>query len=814
MEQSDLYLLQTVPPYHLQALVKARRLPYSFKGQGDNALTEPSSMTIAELAQHLFDTASCRDALRSLNEVEKSILFELIACGGRASSRDLALYLSLVNTTLDDTHKPHGDSSPTSQSSGTSSKTLPYHQVIPPQYPTPHPHGVFEQALHRLLLLGLVFWGKQTDFVGRDYASGVYDGILIVPQTVMDAADELWNIGQESGTLAPVPEVDSRENTLTDQVVEGVSEGIISLQRDLYRYWSLVAAMRDGMPLVNNRLLARPALRQVIDQMDPAGTSLIEQIRTEVEVPHLMFIRLLLMKLGLLSERRGTLFAAPADTFFSLPLLERARRCYRAWLDSEFWNELAYLPGVVVRPGPAPLDPAHEEVVRSRKQVVERLLAEKADAWHEFPTFIAHAKLYIPYLLFPRQYGARAERYSTGSNPYGWDFRLRQGWLTRREGWHLVEGGFIRALVSGPLHWLGLVNVDGQDHPDAFRLVHGINLITSETPPKLDEPSWGRLVVQPNFELVALAPVSEALLVNLDRFAERIRLEHIAQYRLTKASITRAIQMGLHAETIQQILEQAAGGLIPQNVQYSLAEWERQARRVELWRSVTLLEVDDAALLDALFADPQTRPLFGRRLAPQFAEVFSDQLLAVQEILWQKDYLPAIVSAPLYDSLLDGGRLPTRESQWRLLPGGLLQPCHAVLDLYLAAEVEQITELDEASGWRKITPAAIKRACGTGLPLEHIVRFLQYYCEGGVPPSFLIRLKLWGGGYEQQDTIGVEHAPLLRLSAQALQDIQADEELGTLLGTEVPLENRLVHVAPEALDRVIELLRERGFSVE
>src|SRR2546425_6544053 len=425
MEQSDLYLLQTWPPYHLQALVKARRLPYSFKGQGDNALTEPSSMTIAELAQHLFDTASCRDALRSLNEVEKSILFELIACGGRASSRDLALYLSLVNTTLDDTHKPHGDSSPTSQSSGTSSKTLPYHQVIPPQYPTPHPHGVFDQALHRLLLLGLVFWGKQTDFVGRDYASGVYDGILIVPQTVMDAADELWNIGQESGTLAPVPEVDSRENTLTDQVVEGVSEGIISLQRDLYRYWSLVAAMRDGMPLVNNRLLARPALRQVIDQMDPAGTSLIEQIRTEVEVPHLMFIRLLLMKLGLLSERRGTLFAAPADTFFSLPLLERARRCYRAWLDSEFWNELAYLPGVVVRPGPAPLDPAHEEVVRSRKQVVERLLAEKADAWHEFPTFIAHAKLYIPYLLFPRQYGARAERYSTGSNPYGWDFRLR-----------------------------------------------------------------------------------------------------------------------------------------------------------------------------------------------------------------------------------------------------------------------------------------------------------------------------------------------------------------------------------------------------
>jgi hypothetical protein len=555
-------------------------------------------------------------------------------------------------------------------------------------------------------------------------------------------------------------------------------------------------------------------LRQVVDQLSPAGTSLIEQIRTEADVPHLLFTRLLLMKLGLLTERRGALYAAPADTFFSLSLLERARKCYRLWLDTAFWNELAYLPDVAVRPTPAPLDPAHEEVVRSRKLVMERLLAEQVGSWYEFTTFIARTKLYLPYLLFPRQYGTRTERYSIGSNPYDWDFRLRRGWLTPREGWHLVEGGFIRALVSGPLNWLGLVNVDGQDHPDAFQLVPDIALVTSKIPPKMQEPVWGRLVVQPNFELVALAPVSEALLVNLDRFAERIRLEHIAQYRLTKASVTRAIQMGLQSETIQKILEEATGGSIPQNVQYSLVEWERQARRIELWRGVTLLEVDDTALLDALFAGTETRPLFGRRLAPQLAEVLTNQLSAVQELLWQQDYLPALVSAPMHDGLLEGGRLPTREPQWRLQHSGLLQPCHTVLDLYLAAEVERITELDEATGWRKITPAAIQQACDAGLPLEHIVRFLQHYCEGGVPASFLIRLKLWGGGYGQQETIGVEHVPLLRLSAQVLQDIQADEELGLLLGTVVPPESRLVRVTPESLERVVELLKERGFLVD
>ena len=224
--------------------------------------------------------------------------------------------------------------------------------------------------------------------------------------------------------------------------------------------------------------------------------------------------------------------------------------------------------------------------------------------------------------------------------------------------------------------------------------------------------------------------------------------------------------------------------------------------------------MDDAALLDQIIPDAETRPLFGRRLAPLLAEVLIDQLPTVQEILWQQDYLPALVSASLYDSVLENGGLPTREPQWRLQHNGFLQPCHAVLDLYLISEVERITVLDEATGWRKITPEAIQHACSSGLPLDYIVRFLQHYCEGGIPASFLIRLKLWGDGYEQQNTIGVEHAPLLNLSNQALQDIQADEELGPLLRTEVPPESRLVRVPPEALERVVELLKERGFSVE
>lgn len=838
MEQSDLYLLQNAPPYHVQAVVKARRLPYAFKGASLSNELSPEALT--EIAQYLFDPAACREVIRGLSELEKVILGELAACGGRANSRDLALYLSasgLLNVTksrretkpLPERNIPNPAPGRTAQAAGDEaagsaprlrrdtpsslSSSLKFHTqgelgtIL--QYPVPHPHGIFEQALHHLLLLGLVFWSRQTNFTGRDYANGVYDGVLLMPQAVMTAMNEVASEERkktERTALALPQDTTWVKNELL------AHEGLARLQRTLYLYWSLAAASREGLSLVSNRLLSRPALRQVVEQLNPAVPA--EQVRAETDIPYLLFIRLLLMHLGLLYEQAGAIFAAPADAFFALPLLERVRRCYRLWLETAFWNELNYLPNVVLRPGPAPLDPAHEEVVRSRQAVMERLLQLQPGVWQDMPTFIARTKLYLPYLLFPRQYGSRAERYSTGSNPYGWDVRLRRGWLTPREGWYQVEGEFIRTIIAGPLHWLGLAEVYREDKTDMFSLAAIISLVASDTPPEVEEPAWGRLVVQPNFELVALAPVSEALLVKLDRFAERVRLEQIAHYRLTRASIMRAVQMGMHAGDVQQVLEKAAGGAIPQNVRYSLLEWERQARRIELWPRVTLLEVDDPALLDSLYAGEETRLLLGRRLAPTLAEVAADRLPDIQDLLWQREYLPAVVSAPAQENLLETGRLPSHEAQWRLLDDGLLQPCHPAPDLYLSAELERITEYDELTGWRRITPLAIQQACKANLPLEHIVRFLQNYCQGGVPPSFLIRLKLWGGGYGDQDRVQVEQAPLLRLPAQALHDIQADEELGQLLGAEVPQDSRLVRVAPEALERVIQLLQERGFTVE
>jgi hypothetical protein len=799
MEQSDLDLLQTVPPYHVQSVAKTR-LGATFKGQSNettlNAVSSATSFSLTEIAEALFDALSVGRALHHLSEIEQLILRELVSCGGRANSRDLALYFSRSASDLlaplqkPDTAGGYGTMVET-DATGNSASGLFLH------YPAAHPHGVFEQAVRHLLVLGLVFWGKQTNFAGRDYSSGVHDGVLIVPQAIRNVVRQEWQ--GESTLMAESGSVDGE-----------IGEQARTFQRTLYLYWSMVASMREGLSLVSNGLLARSSLRHVVEHL---GSRLhAEQSRAESDTPLLVFVRLLLMKLGLLQERRGTIYALPAEEFFSLSPLERARRCYRLYVETAFWNELLYLPEVNVRPGPQPLDPAHEEIVRSRSIVIERVMREVPDAWHPFAALIARTKLYAPYLLFPRQYGSRAERYSSSSNPYGWDFRLRRGWLTHREGWHMVEGGFIRAVVMGPLHWLGLIDLDQEERPGAFRLAEAAPHLLSDEQIEESEIAWGRLIVQPNFELVALAPVSERLLVQLDRFADRVSLEHIAQYRVTKAGVTRAIQKGLRAEELQGVLEQAAGGEIPQNVRYSLVEWERQARRIEIWEGATLLEVDEEELLDELFANEETRALFGRRLGPRLVEVVPLHVEAVQRMLWQRNYLPALSDAPAQE-VAENGRVATHEAQWRLHDDGLLQPLYAVLDLYLVAEVERFSQHDATTGWHCITPASLRKALESGMSLEHILRFLKVYSDGGIPGSLLIRLKLWGNGYDRQQ-VYVEVAPLLRLSAQVLQDLQSDREIQPLLGSEVEQQNCLVRVEANQLERILALLRARGFDVE
>src|SRR5258707_14678434 len=95
MEQSDLHLLQTVPAYHMQAILKTRLAAQSVAGKSLEGAPDAASEDLEDLAAFLFEPDTCREVLLGLGPAESCVLRELVSCGGGAESRGLGLYPNL-----------------------------------------------------------------------------------------------------------------------------------------------------------------------------------------------------------------------------------------------------------------------------------------------------------------------------------------------------------------------------------------------------------------------------------------------------------------------------------------------------------------------------------------------------------------------------------------------------------------------------------------------------------------------------------------------------------------------------------------------
>src|SRR5439155_12263084 len=103
-----------------------------------------------------------------------------------------------------------------------------------------------------------------------------------------------------------------------------------------------------------------------------------------------------------------------------------------------------------------------------------------------------------------------------------------------------------------------------------------------------EEPA-GRIVAQPNFDVVFLAPARTAE-IELARFCERKGRRVGTVFTITKRSIQAAAASG--SANVLESLKKHCGEL-PQNVEKEIAGWLGRCREVSL-RSAMLIECPDA----------------------------------------------------------------------------------------------------------------------------------------------------------------------------------------------------------------------------
>ncbi|GJG86481.1 hypothetical protein tb265_16620 [Gemmatimonadetes bacterium T265] len=102
----------------------------------------------------------------------------------------------------------------------------------------------------------------------------------------------------------------------------------------------------------------------------------------------------------------------------------------------------------------------------------------------------------------------------------------------------------------------------------------------------------GAVVVQPNFDVVFLAP-NPAVEAELARFAERVGHAPGVAFRLTRASVLAAAEAGLGRDELLGVLARASSRPLPANVAREVEGWLAGVRRARV-RVATLLECPDA----------------------------------------------------------------------------------------------------------------------------------------------------------------------------------------------------------------------------
>lgn len=152
------------------------------------------------------------------------------------------------------------------------------------------------------------------------------------------------------------------------------------------------------------------------------------------------------------------------------------------------------------------------------------------------------------------------------------------------DGWINVLQDFLRLRLFP----LGAAKVGvANDGAVCFALTEAGKYLVGAQPDFRLESTPGRIVVQPNFDVVFLAPAPRAE-AEIGCFAERKGHHMGTLFRITKRSIQAAASAGMTAEQTFETLRQCCPGELPPNVRREISGWFAQCRRVSLHPAVLI----------------------------------------------------------------------------------------------------------------------------------------------------------------------------------------------------------------------------------
>ncbi len=344
----------------------------------------------------------------------------------------------------------------------------------------------------------------------------------------------------------------------------------------------VLAASAEPLPIKQSGLLEIYAAK--VKELNQTLTPVPEWVRDRLyqKVPRIQIAVGAAFSLGFLKRNQKTSLLASTEgtRWLGLDTSERCRavldklmqRCWKRNWNTTNWNfcqpcgkfRTSRLESDII-PLEAGLAKAFLQLPKDGSHVPLQEFLEFASE-HFNPLFETVGRDGFVFVSVPGAYG-------------GWDWKRREAATLAPE--ILTE---MRAFLETRLIPLGAVAIgkSGKLSTVALTGIGRYFLGATKTLRLADEPAAGRIVVQPNFEIVFLGPNLRAE-AGLSPFCERVGSGTGPVFRLTKASVQTALHRGLDIGSLTKTLNSLAKHELPQNVLAEMSGWgaARQTYTVE-----------------------------------------------------------------------------------------------------------------------------------------------------------------------------------------------------------------------------------------
>ncbi len=354
------------------------------------------------------------------------------------------------------------------------------------------------------------------------------------------------------------------------------------------------------------------------------ATTLLAALRLDIEPPEIAIpgkvIQALLKSAKLIKGSAPQ--PEPVKAFLEAPRAEALASLQNAWVESESFNEMRLLPGLVC-----------EGEWKNQPQETREFLLNLLDAipegkWWSLNAFIRDVK----------------QKYADFQRPAG-DY---DSWFIKREAdgqylrgfasWDQVDGALIRYFITGILHWLGQVDLcaaDGAVEPTSFRLVNSDAHVASKEDKKIHISSQGLISVP------RLAP--RVVRYQVSRFCEwEDPKQDVYRYRVSTNSLARAKEQGLKVEHLLALLTKYSDAGTPPSLVKALKRWEVNGTEARVQTQI-ILKVSKPEVLEEMRKSKATKFL-GEVLSPTTVVVKGGAIQKVMEALAELGLLTEVES--------------------------------------------------------------------------------------------------------------------------------------------------------------------------